>query len=108
MAPRPDLSGKRDAVAERRARVMELTQRGWKAYEIAYEMRLTVRTVQRYRDNERAGRPAGLPLASPTVQQLAVMPLIEQGLTIRAIVAKTGVCARTVSRCRARARAMAA
>ena len=45
----------RRVLTVRRARVMLLTGRGWEEAEIAAEMRLSIRTVQRYKYQERNG-----------------------------------------------------
>lgn len=86
MAPRPELPHTRDAVAERRARVMELTRCGWPAWQIAFEMRVTERTVQRYRDNERTGRPPGKPPWQPDPNRLKQIELLmRRGFSERAM-----------------------
>ena len=59
MSARPDLCIRPASVAERRERVLELTRLGDPAWLIAHKMRIDMRTVQRYRDHERAGIPPG-------------------------------------------------
>lgn len=59
MSPVPGMRMAAEDVARRRARVLQLSALGLSAREVAREMNLSPRTVQRYRDNERAGRPIG-------------------------------------------------
>lgn len=59
MPPVPGMRMAAEDVARRRTRVLQLSALGLSAREIAREMNLSPRTVQRYRDNKRAGRPIG-------------------------------------------------
>jgi hypothetical protein len=61
MSPPVGIDMTRDTVARKRARIMALTRLGWSAREVAREMRMSDRQVQRHRSAYRAGRPAGKP-----------------------------------------------
>lgn len=52
-------------VAARRRQAVWLTRRGWKLGEIARELRVSVRTVERYRAYGSATRAADVRAASP-------------------------------------------
>ena len=76
------------------------TRLGWKAYEIAFELRISERTVQRYRDNERAGRPPGNPPIQRRTLERApqIRRLAEMGYGNCQIADKIGMSPRTVRR----------
>jgi len=59
MAPRPGHTLARDAVIRRRARVVAMTEAGLYAREIAREIGLSLRQIQRHQRGHRLGLPAG-------------------------------------------------
>lgn len=73
MAPRIGHALARDAVAERRERVMELHRSGRYAWQIAYDTNMSIRTVQRYIAAERAGRPPGKQTTRTVRERLPVV-----------------------------------
>jgi DNA-binding NarL/FixJ family response regulator len=97
MAPRTDMSSAVDAVLDRRQMAMNLRRRGYYAWQIAHELRISRRTVQRYIADERAGRPPGRPLSPEThalIKQIAIMR--EQGLLQKEIGRRLGKTSRAI------------
>lgn len=86
------------SVVERRARITQLTRLGWPAWQIAFELGLSVRTVQRHRMYARAG-VAGRNFQAHVIERRdAVRAMLEQGLGPYAIARKLGCSPATVYR----------
>lgn len=59
--------------AVRDERIIELTRDGWKAHEIAVELGITARTVQRARARAGIARPAGRPMTADDLRIAAAL-----------------------------------
>lgn len=96
------ISRTRDAVLERREIAMRLTHQGWPAWQVAFEMGVTVRTVHRLLRGARQGLPAGKqptgPCATVRERQDRVAALRAAGLNTYQIAAEVGIPRRSVRR----------
>ncbi len=83
--------------------VTVMTRRGMSAQEISVHLKLTKRTVLRYRAKNRTSTPPGWKRESDRRAQ-AALDLARQGMSSADIGARLGVAKRTVNRYRAGAR----
>jgi hypothetical protein len=99
MVARLDLGHYPDLVAERRARAVKLTRWGRPAWQVARDLDVAERTVQRYLADERAGRPVGKQPGEAARRRAAeLIPMLERGMSERAIARECGVNKSTVFR----------
>lgn len=84
----------RDSVTERRERILELTRQGRCAWQIAFDLGLSERTVQRHRGQAASGRPVWDRRRGFTEATLAKMRILNemdaQGKPTREIAAALG------------------
>jgi DNA-binding NarL/FixJ family response regulator len=101
MSPPPDMDNSRRAVEARRKRILWLTARNWSAPEIARELGICVRTVQRHRHNIRTARPIGkrgISTCAALARRAVIAELTTRNWPTAEIAQKLGISPRTVRR----------
>lgn len=93
-------SKERDAVLERREMILERARQP--AWKIAFDLGLSARTVQRHRDQARAGLPIGKRPSSAAIERARIVgPLRAGGASGREVARQLGITRDAVRRAEA-------